>query len=111
MGNPMQASKSHLKVESHRLSLIPPATSHDSMLEVLSTKELIIAQATTGGAGHMGSICLAQTKIPDPRHSTLTTLFLQLGKSQPILSGNGGNPSKNKAPEGQLRTTPQTFFI
>lgn len=101
-GDQLQASKGPLPVESHRMSLIPPAIKYNQTCEVLPTPhQRLRAQG----------FCWGQTC----RHALLgrySNFIFQKGKHKPYClysagitlfsSGNGGNFPKSKFPnEGQ----------
>lgn len=70
-GNQAQASKSLVPVESHRMSLNPPAVNSVKMCEMLSTKKLINETRCLRcflGAGHVGTLCQAwyqESRLPE----------------------------------------------
>ena len=67
-GKQIQASKSHLPLESDQKCLIPPAASCDSTYEMSYTSEVLPEPWSPGfllEVIHIGMLCLACTKIPD----------------------------------------------
>lgn len=71
-------------MESHVTYLISPARSYENTYEMLPTCEAhteSFPMLFTNRSGHIGSICLACTKITDPekesRFSVLTILLAQ----------------------------------
>lgn len=65
--NQAQSSKSLLPVDSHRISLSPPALNHDNTWEVLSTREAYQTCSAQGftRAGHTGTLYIVHTKTLD----------------------------------------------
>ena len=65
-GNQVQTAKRCLLAESLRTCLIPPVTSCDdkSAVQQGSSRETPWPKILSG-AGHIGTLCLAQAKMPD----------------------------------------------
>lgn len=108
VGNQVQASKGPPALELHGWGSIPPATSRAKVWEVLSPGEAHQCPGYYWGAsGHIGSICWARTRSPDPQGLHINHTVCTVREKEPFLSGKGANPFKHKVPKGQRRTTLQ----
>lgn len=68
-GHQAQASNNPLPVEPHRLCVIPPKSNGNTMCEVLSIRKASVethCPRFSPRAGHIGSLCLACIKSPEP---------------------------------------------
>lgn len=93
-----------IPLESHGMPLILPALSYDNICEILPTGEAHQRQCPVFmGAGHVGIICLARTRILDCQSestcSSWTTLFSQTGTMRHSYQGMVGTLPKSTFPE------------